>query len=85
MADQTDQNKKEGQQRRGYDLISKFVPARKVTNPDAAKKYVKPSPPIISPMPSYNQNLAPIPQQKQNSAPRFSAGKYRNRVLFFQL
>ena len=73
MVDQLDPNQQEGQQRRGYDLRSKYVPARKVTNPDAAKKHVKPSPPIISPTPSDNQYPVPVPQQEQNFASIFSA------------
>ena len=73
MADQLDPNQQEGQQRRGYDLRSKFVPTRQVTNHDASKKYAKPASPIISPAPSDNENFAPIPQQKQNFAPRVSA------------
>ena len=73
MVDQSDPNQQEGQQRRGYDIESKFVPARKVTNPDASKKYAKHDPPIISPTASDNQNNAPIPQQKQNSVPIFYA------------
>lgn len=51
MVDQPDPNQQEGQQRRGYNLRSKFFLARKVINPDASTKYVKPSPPIIIPTP----------------------------------
>lgn len=38
MMDQSDQNQQDGQQRRGYDLRSKFIPAKKVTRPNVAKK-----------------------------------------------
>lgn len=83
MGDQSDQNQQEGQQRRGYDLRSKFVPARKVTNPDATKKYAKPASPIICPAPLDNQNIASIPQQKQNYAPIFSTENREIRSFSF--
>ena len=77
MVDQPDQNQQDGQQRRGYDLRSKFIPAKQVTKPNAARKPLKLAPPIIDPAPPDNQNFSPMLQQKQNSAPNIFA---ENRV-----